>query len=78
MERLAPIASSPLDYARGRGKYRRSTVLHIEFANSIDSISSDDSKDSGFGGPRRLKTRRNRKVPALHLESLHTVGLHVQ
>lgn len=81
VERLAPIASSPLDYARGRGKHRRSTVLHIEFANTIDSVTSDNStssRDSGFGGLRRLKTRRNRRVPAPHLESLPTVGLHVQ
>lgn len=67
VEQLVPVASSPLDYARGRGKvYRKPIVIHIEFDSTEPSL-------------KRIKTRRNRNQCAYgFLDSLHTVGLHVQ
>jgi len=68
VETIAPIASSPLDYARGRGKIRnKPIVFHIE-------IQTGDVQSYSI---KRLKTRRNRK-DAVFLDSLHTIGLHVQ
>jgi len=72
VEQLVPVASSPLDYARGRGNFRRKPiVIHIEFdSNTVSEYSL-----------KRVKTRRNsnrNQCGHAFLDSLHTVGLHVQ
>lgn len=70
VEQLVPVASSPLDYARGRGNCRRKpVVIHIEY----------DSNTTTEYSLKRVKTRRNQnRYGHAFLDSLHTVGLHVQ